>query len=51
VLRDFRLGGRDLHDDDDARSLSVLTDDERPLVFYGEKASRRQEPNNGSDGK
>jgi manganese/iron transport system ATP-binding protein len=45
VLRDFRLGGRDLHDDDDARSLSVLTDDERPLVFYGDKASRRQEPN------
>jgi manganese/iron transport system ATP-binding protein len=44
VLRDFRLGGRDLHDDDDARSLSVLTDDERPLVFYGDKASRRQEP-------
>jgi manganese/iron transport system ATP-binding protein len=43
VLRDFRLGGRDLHDDDDARSLTVLTDDERPLVFYGDKASRRQE--------
>ena len=47
VLRDFRLGGRDLHDDDDARSLTVLTDDERPLVFYGDKASRRQEDKNG----
>ena len=23
--------------------LTVLTDDERPLVFYGDKASRRQE--------
>jgi manganese/iron transport system ATP-binding protein len=37
VLRNFRLGGRDLHDDDDARSVTVLTDDERPLVFYGDK--------------
>ncbi|MFN3349416.1 manganese/iron ABC transporter ATP-binding protein [Pseudorhodoplanes sp.] len=37
VLRNFRLGGRDLHDDDDARSVTVLTDDERPLVFYGGK--------------
>lgn len=36
VLRHFRLGGRDLHDDDDARGVTVLTDDERPLVFYGE---------------
>jgi manganese/iron transport system ATP-binding protein len=38
VLRNFQLGGRDLHDDDDARSVTVLTDDERPLVFYGDKA-------------
>jgi manganese/iron transport system ATP-binding protein len=37
VLRNFQLGGRDLHDDDDARSVTVLTDDERPLVFYGDK--------------
>jgi manganese/iron transport system ATP-binding protein len=51
VLRDFRLGGRDLHDDDDARSLTVLTDDERPLVFYGDKASRRLEDKNGPGGK
>jgi manganese/iron transport system ATP-binding protein len=50
VLRDFRLGGRDLHDDDDARSLTVLTDDERPLVFYGDKASRRRD-NEGPSGK
>ena len=49
VLRDFRLGGRDLHDDDDARSLTVLTDDERPLVFYGDKASRRRENDKGSN--
>lgn len=38
VLRHTRLGGRDLHDDADTRSVTVLTDDERPLVFYGEKA-------------
>ena len=34
VLRHFTLGGRDLHDDDDPRKLNVITDDERPLVFY-----------------
>ncbi len=43
VLRNFRLGGRDLHDDDDARSVTVLTDDERPLVFYGDKAEGTKE--------
>ena len=36
VLRHFVLGGSGLHDDDDRRRLAVLTDDERPLVFYGE---------------
>lgn len=36
VLRHFRLGGRDLHDDDDQRAVTVLTDDERALVFYDE---------------
>ena len=30
--------GSDLHDDDDARSVTVLTDDERPFVLYGDKA-------------
>lgn len=41
VLRNFQLGGASLHDDDDARHLTVLTDDERPLVFYGDKQSRQ----------
>ena len=36
VLRHFRLAGSSLHDDDDARGVTVLTDDERPLVFYGD---------------
>lgn len=37
VLRHFRLDGSDLHDDDDHRSVTVLTDDERPVVFYGSR--------------
>jgi len=37
VLRHFRLDGAALHDDDDARGVTVLTDDERPVVFYGER--------------
>jgi manganese/iron transport system ATP-binding protein len=36
TLRRFRLEGTELHQDDDARGLTVLTDDERPAVFYGE---------------
>ena len=36
VLRHFRLSGSDLHDDEDHRVLTVLTDDERPAVFYGQ---------------
>ncbi|WP_051532328.1 metal ABC transporter ATP-binding protein [Brackiella oedipodis] len=35
VLRHLSLGGRDLHDDDDERLVTVLTDDERAAVFYG----------------
>jgi len=37
VLRHFTLGGSDLHDDDDTRELSIITDDERPFVHYGER--------------
>ncbi len=37
VLRHFRIEGADLHADDDRRSVTVLTDDERPVVFYGEQ--------------
>ncbi len=35
VLRHINLGGEHLHDDDDVRTVTVLTDDERPAVFYG----------------
>ena len=37
VLRHITLGGDQLHDDDDGRSVTILTDDERPFVQYGEK--------------
>ncbi|MEM8647803.1 MAG: manganese/iron ABC transporter ATP-binding protein [Pseudomonadota bacterium] len=37
VLRHFTLGGEDLHDDDDAREVRIITDDERPFVIYGDR--------------
>ncbi len=42
LLRHFRISGGDLHDDDDQRSVTVLTDDERPVVFYGERKTSDQ---------
>ncbi|QDC08271.1 manganese/iron ABC transporter ATP-binding protein [Oceanicola sp. D3] len=36
VLRHFVLGGADLHDDEDTRRVTVITDDERPFVMYQE---------------
>ena len=36
MLRHHKIFGDDLHDDEDGRGVTVLTDDERPLVFYGE---------------
>lgn len=41
VLRRFVLGGADLHDDDDARSVSVFTDDEKPFVIYDKPAAKQ----------
>jgi manganese/iron transport system ATP-binding protein len=41
ALRHFRLGGADLHDDEDDRRVTVITDDERPLVLYGKRDSER----------
>ncbi|WP_103256293.1 manganese/iron ABC transporter ATP-binding protein [Tabrizicola aquatica] len=40
VLRHFTLGGTDLHEDDDSREISILTDDERPFVQYGRKGDK-----------
>lgn len=43
VLRHFTLGGADLHDDNDVRKLSILTDDERPFVQYGDQTKVTEE--------
>ena len=43
VLRHFTLGGEALHDDDDARAITIFSDDERPLVQYGEQLQRRED--------
>ncbi len=37
VLRRFTLGGDTLHEDSDARQVTILTDDERPFVQYGDR--------------
>lgn len=36
VLRHIKLQSEHLHDDEDGRAVTVLTDDERPAVFYGQ---------------
>lgn len=42
VLRHFVLGGADLHDDEDDRQVTVITDDERPFVVYDDKTDAPQ---------
>ena len=34
VLRHFVLSGAELHEDEDSRKVTVISDDERPLVLY-----------------
>jgi manganese/iron transport system ATP-binding protein len=41
VLRHFVLGGADLHEDDDARRITIMTDDERPFVTYADQTHTR----------
>ncbi len=36
TLRFHVLAGTDLHDDDDQRQVTVISDDERPVVLYGD---------------
>ena len=36
MLRSHQIVGQALHKDADGRGVTVLTDDERPLVFYGD---------------
>ncbi len=51
VLRQHVLGGEELHEDaeTDTRSVTVLTDDERPFVIYGDGS--RPADSNGKDAK
>ncbi len=37
TLRFHVLAGTDLHDDDDKRQVTVISDDERPVVLYGDE--------------
>jgi len=37
ALRHFVLAGELLHNDDDKRQVTVISDDERPVVLYGEQ--------------
>ena len=47
ALRHFVLAGAGLHAANDPRQVSVLTDDERPLVFYGEAGKMEPQQSGG----
>ena len=49
VLRQFTLGGSELHDDEDERTLTVITDDERPFVVYDDE-TRTKAMQDAADG-
>lgn len=51
VLRHFILGGADLHDDEDPRKVTIITDDERPFVIYGEDEKGKAEKGKDEKGK
>ena len=48
VLRRFVLSGENLHVDSDTREVTVITDDERPVVLYGEKGAEKLAENSFS---
>ena len=41
MLRHFSVAQQQLHEDQDERQVTVLTDDERPLVLYGESHQQK----------
>jgi manganese/iron transport system ATP-binding protein len=50
VLRQFILGGAELHQDAaDTRQVTVLTDDERPFVIYGDDDADKDAANKDGD--
>jgi manganese/iron transport system ATP-binding protein len=51
VLRQFVLGGAELHADADPRTVTVLSDDEHPFVIYGDGDGPRETKRGGRAGK
>lgn len=49
VLRFHVLGGQELHDDDDTRKVTVITDDERPFVLYGRDEEKEETGSDNQD--
>ncbi|MGB3389895.1 MAG: manganese/iron ABC transporter ATP-binding protein [Pseudaminobacter sp.] len=47
VLRQFVLGGAELHADADPRTVTVLSDDEHPFVIYGDGEEVREVARDG----
>ena len=43
-LRHLHVGGGYLHSDGDTRQVTVITDDERPVVLYGEQGAQKIVP-------
>ncbi len=43
VLRHYVLGGSELHEDQDPRKITVITDDERPFVLYDQEEPEKQD--------
>jgi len=46
TLRFHVLTGHELHDDDDTRQVTVISDDERPVVLYGNDAQTKDKNSN-----
>jgi len=44
TLRFHVLGPKELHDDDDRRGVTVISDDERPVVLYGDEGGDKATP-------
>lgn len=55
ILKHIHLGGNTLHEDTDERQVTIITDDERPVVFYGKTTEdppmSRKNKTNKSTGK
>lgn len=49
TLRFHVLTGQDLHDDDDTRQVTVISDDERPIVLYGDEAKAKSSSQSNDD--